>query len=249
MLPWDHLDSGLDKDWLWQDWQDSLHGVRAGRLPVDPVLRLRRLPVDGHRDPDRPDRPQAAAADRSKSDAEPAISQEAAAGAEPGPGGAAHPHPVRQARAAAVHLAPRLRPGLRAGACAGPACRSRTRRASPRTPRSRTPARRRPAWPARPSTWRSGCRPRSTRTGSRAALDAALSPGLDVLEAVAAGRQRPAWPTASTPRTGGSSCAEVDPARLGGGRGRVPGGRRGAGRADDQAGPPRASTRGPRWSR
>ena len=23
-LPWDHLDSGLEKDWLWQDWQDSL---------------------------------------------------------------------------------------------------------------------------------------------------------------------------------------------------------------------------------
>jgi radical SAM family uncharacterized protein len=26
VLPWDHLDSGLDKDWLWQDWQDSLTG-------------------------------------------------------------------------------------------------------------------------------------------------------------------------------------------------------------------------------
>jgi hypothetical protein len=25
VLPWDHLDSGLDKEWLWQDWQDSLH--------------------------------------------------------------------------------------------------------------------------------------------------------------------------------------------------------------------------------
>jgi radical SAM family uncharacterized protein len=24
VLPWDHLDSGLDKDWLWQDWQDSM---------------------------------------------------------------------------------------------------------------------------------------------------------------------------------------------------------------------------------
>jgi radical SAM family uncharacterized protein len=23
VLPWDHLDSGLDKAWLWQDWQDS----------------------------------------------------------------------------------------------------------------------------------------------------------------------------------------------------------------------------------
>jgi radical SAM family uncharacterized protein len=27
VLPWDHLDSGLDKDWLWQDWQDSLREV------------------------------------------------------------------------------------------------------------------------------------------------------------------------------------------------------------------------------
>jgi radical SAM family uncharacterized protein len=26
VLPWDHLDSGLDKDWLWQDWQDSRSG-------------------------------------------------------------------------------------------------------------------------------------------------------------------------------------------------------------------------------
>ena len=24
VLPWDHLDSGLDKEWLWEDWQNSL---------------------------------------------------------------------------------------------------------------------------------------------------------------------------------------------------------------------------------
>ena len=24
VLPWDHLDSGLDKDWLWEDWRDSV---------------------------------------------------------------------------------------------------------------------------------------------------------------------------------------------------------------------------------
>jgi radical SAM family uncharacterized protein len=29
VLPWDHLDSGLDKDWLWQDWQDSLSDVEV----------------------------------------------------------------------------------------------------------------------------------------------------------------------------------------------------------------------------
>jgi radical SAM superfamily enzyme YgiQ (UPF0313 family) len=26
VLPWDHLDAGLDKDWMWQDWQDALSG-------------------------------------------------------------------------------------------------------------------------------------------------------------------------------------------------------------------------------
>ena len=29
MLPWDHLDSGLDKEWLWQDWQDALTEVEV----------------------------------------------------------------------------------------------------------------------------------------------------------------------------------------------------------------------------
>jgi radical SAM superfamily enzyme YgiQ (UPF0313 family) len=27
VLPWDHLDSGLDKDWLWEDWQDAIEEV------------------------------------------------------------------------------------------------------------------------------------------------------------------------------------------------------------------------------
>lgn len=26
ILPWDHLDSGLERDWLWDDWQDALSG-------------------------------------------------------------------------------------------------------------------------------------------------------------------------------------------------------------------------------
>ena len=26
VLPWDHLDSGLERDWLWEDWQDALAG-------------------------------------------------------------------------------------------------------------------------------------------------------------------------------------------------------------------------------
>ena len=27
VLPWDHLDSGLDRDWLWEDYQDALDEV------------------------------------------------------------------------------------------------------------------------------------------------------------------------------------------------------------------------------
>jgi radical SAM superfamily enzyme YgiQ (UPF0313 family) len=29
VLPWDHLDSGLDKDWLWEDWKDALAEVEV----------------------------------------------------------------------------------------------------------------------------------------------------------------------------------------------------------------------------
>ena len=29
VLPWDHLDSGLDREWLWADWQDALAEVEV----------------------------------------------------------------------------------------------------------------------------------------------------------------------------------------------------------------------------
>ena len=29
VLPWDHIDSGLDKEWLWADWQDALDEVEV----------------------------------------------------------------------------------------------------------------------------------------------------------------------------------------------------------------------------
>ncbi len=29
VLPWDHLDSGLDRDWLWEDWQDAINEVEV----------------------------------------------------------------------------------------------------------------------------------------------------------------------------------------------------------------------------
>jgi radical SAM family uncharacterized protein len=32
MLPWEHLDAGLDRDWLWQDWQDAIDPAGAAEL-------------------------------------------------------------------------------------------------------------------------------------------------------------------------------------------------------------------------
>ena len=32
VLPWDHLDAGLDKDWLWQDWQEAIDPAGAGEV-------------------------------------------------------------------------------------------------------------------------------------------------------------------------------------------------------------------------
>jgi hypothetical protein len=29
VLPWDHLDAGLDRDWLWQDYQDAVLGAEV----------------------------------------------------------------------------------------------------------------------------------------------------------------------------------------------------------------------------
>jgi radical SAM family uncharacterized protein len=35
ILPWDHLDSGLDKDWLWGDWEDALAAGRGEGVEVE----------------------------------------------------------------------------------------------------------------------------------------------------------------------------------------------------------------------
>jgi radical SAM family uncharacterized protein len=35
ILPWDHLDSGLDKDWLWGDWEDALAAGRGEAIEVE----------------------------------------------------------------------------------------------------------------------------------------------------------------------------------------------------------------------
>ncbi|NYI06634.1 TIGR03960 family B12-binding radical SAM protein [Allostreptomyces psammosilenae] len=38
VLPWDHLDSGLDKDWLWEDWQDALDETEVPDCRWDPCF-------------------------------------------------------------------------------------------------------------------------------------------------------------------------------------------------------------------
>jgi radical SAM family uncharacterized protein len=32
VLPWDHLDAGLDRDWLWEDWQSAIEPAGAGEV-------------------------------------------------------------------------------------------------------------------------------------------------------------------------------------------------------------------------
>jgi radical SAM family uncharacterized protein len=35
VLPWDHLDSGLDKDWMWADWEDALAAAEGADIEVE----------------------------------------------------------------------------------------------------------------------------------------------------------------------------------------------------------------------
>ena len=43
MLPWDHLDAGLDREWPWEDWQDALDEVEVDDCRWT-LLRLRVCP-------------------------------------------------------------------------------------------------------------------------------------------------------------------------------------------------------------
>ncbi len=127
-----------------------------------------------------------------------------AAARRSGAGRPADPDPVRQAGPAAVHLTPGLRPRLRAG----DAPRRGTDRVLPGLHpapqdlvRQRRPHR---VSPARRSTWRSGCRPRSTRAAGARRWTRRCRPGWTCWR-----RSRPtaaAWPSGSTPPAGGSSC-------------------------------------------
>ena len=129
-----------------------------------------------------------------------------AAGGRPGPGRAADPDPVRQAGPAALHLAPGLRPRVRAGAAPGrradrllaglhpaPEDLLRQRGADRGGQRGRVPGDR----PAGRWSTPDRCGPPSTRRSRPASTCSRPS--------VAAGGGG-AWPTASTRRTGASSC-------------------------------------------
>ena len=69
VLPWDHLDAGLDRDWLWADWQDAVDPAGAAEVEDcrwTPCYDCGVCPSHGHRDPDRAHRPDPAAAVRGR---------------------------------------------------------------------------------------------------------------------------------------------------------------------------------------
>ncbi|HVA58994.1 MAG TPA: TIGR03960 family B12-binding radical SAM protein [Mycobacteriales bacterium] len=47
VLPWDHLDAGLEKDWLWQDWQDALAEVEVDDCRWSPCFDCGVCPAMG----------------------------------------------------------------------------------------------------------------------------------------------------------------------------------------------------------
>ena len=93
------------------------------------------------------------------------------------------------------------------GRCGAARCRWRTRRASARTPRCRTSAPRRPGWPARRSTWRSGWPRWSTCGGCATLLDAvaAARAGRAGVRGGPAGRRRAGRPGRCERLAGGAA--------------------------------------------
>jgi radical SAM family uncharacterized protein len=47
VLPWDHLDSGLDKEWLWNDWQDALQAREQDDCRWEPCFDCGVCPTMG----------------------------------------------------------------------------------------------------------------------------------------------------------------------------------------------------------
>ena len=206
VLPWDHLDSGLDKDWLWADWQDAVAEVEVDDCRWTPCYDCGVCPQMGTDIQIGPT------------------------------GGTMIPLTVLPNVPGAGALTWRGRPRVRrrrrpcsgsgcgtpsAAGCASPAtatspapssgrcgvrwCRWRTPPASPRTRRSPISAPRRPGWPARPSTSRSAWP--SARDLDRAAARRSTRRCPTAWTSSRSSRPAPgAWPTAWRPRTGCWSC-------------------------------------------
>ncbi len=58
VLPWDHLDSGLDEEWLWSDWQEALDEREIDDCRWSPCFDCGVCPTMGTVDRDRPHRAQ-----------------------------------------------------------------------------------------------------------------------------------------------------------------------------------------------
>ena len=66
VLPWDHLDSGLDRDWLWDDWQDALAGREQDDCRWTPCFDCGVCPATGTEIEVGPSGTHPAAADRAR---------------------------------------------------------------------------------------------------------------------------------------------------------------------------------------
>ena len=66
VLAWDHIDSGLDKEWLWQDWLDALDETEVEDCRWTPCFDCGVCPQMGNEHRDRPHRQDPPAADRAR---------------------------------------------------------------------------------------------------------------------------------------------------------------------------------------
>ncbi len=66
MLAWDHIDSGLDKEWLWQDWLEALDETEVDDCRWTPCFDCGVCPQMGTEHRDRPHRQDPAAPHRAR---------------------------------------------------------------------------------------------------------------------------------------------------------------------------------------
>ena len=180
VLPWDHLDSGLDRGWLWDDWQDALDSreqddcrwtpcfdcgvcpqmgteIQIGPTATEMVAAGRMLPLT----PVESRRRRRCATRRWRRPGptdptgparEPGRGGRAPVGADRGEGADA----VRQAGPGPVQLAPGRGAGHGVGAAPGRGAGVALARLQPAPPALLARGRARPGRPARPSSSRSG---------------------------------------------------------------------------------------------